>query len=267
MTLAGRTVALAEGRQLEDLARMLEKEGAQALRCPMLDIIDAPDDAPLLHWIDQLQADRFAWVILLTGEGLRRLLGCAGRHDRRETFLAALARTRILTRGPKPGQALKEVDLVPSLIAQAPTTDGVIASLRAVNLQHLTVGVQLYSESNPPLELFLKSAGAIPVTVQPYVYAPASAAESVVQLFQQMSDGKVDVIVFTSSPQVERLFAVGAERNLTDLLQQGLSRTTVAVVGPLVRDALQQRGVTVQICPEQGFVMKNLVQLLKRAFA
>ena len=36
--LAGRTVALAEGRQLEELAQLLEKEGATTLRCPMVSI-------------------------------------------------------------------------------------------------------------------------------------------------------------------------------------------------------------------------------------
>src|ERR1700733_5272826 len=94
LPLAGRTVALAEGRQLEELAQMLEKEGATCLRCPMLSILDAPDDAPVLRWLDELQGDRFGWVILLTGEGMRRLLTCAGRHNRRDAYLAALARTR-----------------------------------------------------------------------------------------------------------------------------------------------------------------------------
>ncbi|MBI1833044.1 MAG: uroporphyrinogen-III synthase, partial [Planctomycetes bacterium] len=57
MTLANRTIALAEGRQLEDLAAMLEKEGAKPLRCPMLSILDAPNEAPVLAWLDRLQAD------------------------------------------------------------------------------------------------------------------------------------------------------------------------------------------------------------------
>src|SRR5205823_5977343 len=48
MSLANRTVALAEGRQLEELVQMLEKEGATALRCPMLSILDAPDETPVL---------------------------------------------------------------------------------------------------------------------------------------------------------------------------------------------------------------------------
>lgn len=265
LPLANRTIALAEGRQLEELAQMLEKDGATTLRCPMLSILDAPDDAPLLAWLERLQGSAFDWVILLTGEGLRRLLGCADRHGRRDAVIAALAKTRTLIRGPKPGRALREIGLTATMTAQAPTTDGVIASLRTLDLTGLTVGVQLYNESNPPLEQALRDAGATPITVQPYVYAAAADAERVTQLIEQMAAGKVDAIVFTSSPQIDRLFDVAQERQATDVLRQGLAKTRVAAVGPIVQETLHQRGVSVQVCPEQGFVMKNLVQLLKRA--
>jgi hypothetical protein len=50
-------------------------------------------------------------------------------------------------------------------------------------------------------------------------------------------------------------------------LQRGLAKTLVAVVGPLVQLSLEKHGVEVQVCPEQGFVMKNLVQQLKRVMA
>ena len=264
MTLVNRTVALAEGRQLEELVQMLEKEGATALRCPMLSILDAPDDAPILKWLDSLQAGAFDWVILLTGEGLRRLLACADRHGRRDAVITALTNTRTLIRGPKPGRALKEIGLTATMSANVPTTDGVIASLRTLNLRGLTVGVQLYNESNPPLEHFLREASAKPVSVQPYIYAPASDSERIGHLFEQMADGKVDAIIFTSSPQVDRVFEVAQERHASALLMQGLAKTLVAAVGPVVQEDLQKRGVTVQLCPEQGFVMKNLVQQLKR---
>ena len=266
LPLTNRTIALAEGRQLEELAAMLEKEGAVALRYPLLSILDAPDDTPTLAWLDRLQAGAFDWVILLTGEGVRRLLGCAERHARGEAFRTALAKTRTITRGPKPVKALKELGITPTLIAQTPTTEGVIASLGSIELKGATVGVQLYSDSNPPLTQFLEGAGATPVTVQPYVYAPASDAERVIHLIDQMAAGKVDAVVFTSSPQIDRLFAVAEERQQIPLLERALAKTLVAAVGPLVQDNLQKHGVAVQICPEQGFVMKNLVQHLKRAF-
>src|SRR2546429_9799806 len=96
LPLQGRTVALAEGRQLEELAQMLEKEGATALRCPMVSILDAPDEAAVQAWLGQLIAGRLDYVILLTGEGLRRLLGFADRVGHREARMAALPQTRLV---------------------------------------------------------------------------------------------------------------------------------------------------------------------------
>jgi uroporphyrinogen-III synthase len=84
-------------------------------------------------------------------------------------------------------------------------------------------------------------------------------------LIEQMALGSVDAIVFTSSPQVDRLFEVAEERDLEDTLRSGLTRTKVASVGPVLNEALRARGVRVDICPEQGFVMKNLVAQIKRA--
>jgi uroporphyrinogen-III synthase len=262
--LADKTIALAEGRQLEELAALLEREGALCRRCPMFSILDPLDDAPVLDWLDALCAGRFDWVVLLTGEGLRRILACAERHQRREQVVAAMAATKTLTRGPKPVRALKEVGLTPTRVAASPTTDGVIASLRELPLQGLTVGVQLYKESNPPLTDFLAEAGAVARTVLPYRYAPAADAEQVAQLIDDMQRGAVAAIVFTSAPQVDRLFEVALERGLEPALFAGLVRTRVAAVGPVVAHALEQRQVRVDVCPEQGWQMKNLVQHLCR---
>ncbi len=102
MSLSTRTIALAEGRQLEELAQMLEKEGATVLRCPMVSILDPVDDGPTVAWLKGLIAKRFNLVVLLTGEGLRRLLTCAERHGLRDETIAAFGQTRLVTRGPKP---------------------------------------------------------------------------------------------------------------------------------------------------------------------
>src|SRR5687768_10094022 len=102
MTLANRTIALAEGRQLEELEQMHEQQGAPALPCPLISIIDAPDPAPVLEWLRELIARRFDCVVLFTGEGVRRLLGFAEREGLRYAVITALGKTRTITRGPKP---------------------------------------------------------------------------------------------------------------------------------------------------------------------
>lgn len=265
LPLAGKTIALAEGRQLEELAGLLEKEGAAVLRCPMLSILDVPDAKPVNAWLRDLAADKFEYVVLLTGEGLRRLLGFAERMNRKDDVIAALGRTKIVTRGPKPGQALKEIGLKPTLVAAAPTTDGVITTLKRQDLKKATIGVQLYSESNAPLTDFLTEAGAKVKVVQPYIYAPAADADRVADLISRAAGGAVDVIVFTSSPQVERLFEVAAERQLDPQWRRALDRVKVASVGPVASETLRQKGIKVDIQPEQGFQMKNLVVHIRRA--
>jgi uroporphyrinogen-III synthase len=263
--LEGQTVVLAEGRQLEELAQMLEEEGATPLRCPMVSILDAPDAAPVLAWLDDLIAGRFDLLVLMTGEALRRLLGFAERAGRRAAFVQALARIPVVTRGPKPVRALKEIGLAPALVAEAPTTPGVIATLGKQPLHGKTVGVTLYGEPNPALERFLTDSGAAVRTVMPYVFAPATDAERVAEVLRRMADGGVQFILFTSSPQVDRLFEVAEQRGLQELLRQALERTKVAAVGPVAAQTLGDRGVRVDICPAHGYVMKNLVQYVKRS--
>jgi uroporphyrinogen-III synthase len=38
----------------------------------------------------------------------------------------------------------------------------------------------------------------------------------------------------------------------------------VAAIGPVAAEGLRARGVRVDVCPEQGFVMKNLVRQMTR---
>jgi uroporphyrinogen-III synthase len=267
LPLQGRTIALAETRQLEELAQLLEKEGAVALRCPIVSILDAPDSVPVLTWVRQLCADPLAYVVLMTGEALRRLLSFAERDGLRDAFISSLARTKLITRGPKPGQVLREIGLTPSRVAESPTTDGVIATLRNEPLGGQTVGVTLYGELNPRLEQFLASVGATVRTVMPYVYAPAADEERVADLIARLARGEIDALVLTSSPQVDRLFKVAERRGLTEALRHGLANTRVAAIGPVLAENLKQRGTTVHICPEQGFVLKNLIQHIKRDLA
>jgi uroporphyrinogen-III synthase len=263
-SLQGRRIALAEGRQLEEMAQMLEKEGATALRYPMISILDTPDAGPVIRWLRDLIAGKFDCVVLMTGEALRRLLGFAEREGIRSDVVAAFSRTRSITRGPKPVRALKEIGLNPTLVAESPTTDGVIATFKNLPIKGQTIGVTLYGESNPTLVRFLEEGGATVRTVLPYLYAAASDSDCVAELITQLAEGAIDVIIFTSSPQVDRLYEVARNKGLETELHQGLTKTCVAAIGPVVADNLREKGANIDICPDQGFVMKNLVQQIKK---
>jgi uroporphyrinogen-III synthase len=262
--LAGRTVAVPETRELEVFATMLERRGARVLRCPLVAIRDAPDPAPVLAFARALTQRAFDDLILTTGEGLRRILGCIDRHEAplRGPFLEALAAVRRITRGPKPARALRGLGMKPDIAAQIPTTEGIIASLAQLDLQGRRVAVQLYGrEPNVRLSDFLRAAGATVDTVAPYVYADATDDAAVHALLAQLHAGEVHAIAFTSTPQVERLFAVASPA----VVSAALARTLVAAVGPVVAGALARHGVSAQLMPEGSFFMKPLTTALEEA--
>lgn len=260
LPLTGRTIALPETRELDLFAQMLEGRGATTWRCPLISILDAPDPVPVLAWLRRLVAGEMDDVILLTGEGLRRLLGFAERAGMRDEVIRALGGVRKTTRGPKPARALRDIELRSDLAAETPTTEGVIAALRPLALAGRRVGVQLYgADPNRALVDFLEDAGATVLTVAPYVYASAADDARVVELIRRLAAGEIDVIAFTSSPQVGRLWDVAARAGLEETLQQGLGRTHIAAVGPLVADALRAKGAAVAMMPSESFFMKPLV--------
>ena len=264
-TLAGRTIAVPETRELDVFASMLERRGATVLRCPLVAILDAPDPVPVLDWIRWFATGACDDLILLTGEGLRRLLACIDKNEPalRTDFVAQLARVRKITRGPKPARALRELGLKPDIAAEAPTTAGVIASLATQSLAERNVGVQLYgTEPNAPLADFLRGAGARVRTVAPYIYATKSDDAAVSALLDRMLHGEVDAIAFTSGAQVERLFAVAPAAQV----QAALAHTRVAAVGPIVADALARYSVRVASMPHDSFFMKPLTSALEAAF-
>lgn len=268
--LRGRTIALPESRELDRLAEMLAEEGATALRCPLVAIRDAPDQAPVEAWLRALCAGEFDDLVFLTGEGLRRLLAVADRMGTRGEAIEALRRARKVTRGPKPARALHEIGLASELAAAVPTSAGVIEALSGLPLEGRRVGVQLYGEEpNRPLVQYLESRGAQVHPVAPYIYASASDEAAVAALVEAIAEGRVDAIAFTSASQVDRLWQVagggtagvaGEERLLA-----ALARIRVAAIGPIAVESLEARQVRVDVVPEKGFVMRRLVDALAEA--
>jgi uroporphyrinogen-III synthase len=265
-TLAGKTIAVPETRELDLFAALLERRGARVLRCPLVVIRDAADPKPVLAFIRRFATGACDDLILLTGEGLRRLLSCLEQHEPalKPAFLLQLAKVRKITRGPKPAKALRELGLKSDIAAEIPTTAGIIAALQplAFSLEGRSFGVQLYgSEPNLPLIEFLHGCGAAVITVAPYRYADSTDDAAVLALLARIEQGGIDAIAFTSTAQVRRLIAVGGDARIT----QALQRTHVAAVGPVVAASLQDHGIRVQSMPEENFFLKPMTSAIEAA--
>jgi uroporphyrinogen-III synthase len=177
-------------------------------------------------------------------------------------FRAALAGVRRITRGPKPQARLRSIGLGSDLAAAEPTTAGVIASLAAQPMRGRRVGVQLYPDNpNHALLDFLRDAGAEPDPVLPYAYASREDDARVLAMLEEMAAGRVDLAVFTSTPQVRRLSALAPP----DRLREAFAQTRLAAVGPLVAEALEAAGGRVAVMPAESFHMKPMVNAILAA--
>ena len=90
--LNGYRILILETREEAQFSRLLTEQGADVLQCPMFAIHDAPDPAPIEAWIRRFIATPCNDLVLMTGEGLRRLMKVVRRLGVEKEFVAALER-------------------------------------------------------------------------------------------------------------------------------------------------------------------------------
>jgi uroporphyrinogen-III synthase len=267
--LKGKVIALPESRQLDILSALFQRRGALVDRIPLVSIIDAPDQPKIRRWLKQFISAPPDYFVLLTGEGLRRLLATARRMSLETVFISALSNSILICRGPKPGRVLREIQLQAHYLGTSPTSAGIVETLRGLDLAHKSISVQLYGEDpNDLLMDFLGTVGAKIINpVAPYKYAQDSNGDLVFSLINRLHLGKIDLIAFTSKAQVKRLFAVATQRNCVEQLTSSLKATKVAAIGPIVKECLEQFACTVEIMPSASYFMKPMVRASEVLFA
>ena len=267
--LNGYRILILETREEAQFSRLLTEQGADVLQCPMFTIHDAPDPAPIEAWIKRFIARPCDDMVLMTGEGLRRLMKVVRRIGVEPAFVAALGGARKFTRGPKPGKALREIGLEPQVTTEKPTSKGIAEILSRLDLRGRRVGLQLYPDKDHGTLIgAIKAQGAEIDTVLPYVYDAQAADGNIITAIDAMAAGRIDAIALTNLGQVRRLVEVARARGCEAQLREGLARTPIASVGPAVSDELKALGLRTDIYPaDDAFFMRPLISAMAAALA
>jgi uroporphyrinogen-III synthase len=233
----------------------------------MFTIHDAPDSKPIEAWIRRFIEKPCDDLVLMTGEGLRRLMKVARRIEVEQDFIAAVGTARKFARGPKPGRALREIGLEPQATTAKPTSEGIAEMLSRVDLRGHRIGLQLYPDKDHSALIgAITAQGAEVDTVLPYVYDAQATDANIVTAIEEMAQGRIDAIALTSSGQVRRLIEVAQAHGCEARLRDGLARTPIASVGPVVSDELKSHGLRTDIYPaNDAFFMKPLISAMAAA--
>ena len=267
--LNGYRILILETREEAQFSRLLAEQGADVLQCPMFEIHDAPDCASIEAWIRRCIAKPFDDLVLMTGEGLRRLIKVARNIRVDQDFIKALGKARKFARGPKPGRALREIGLEAEVTTEKPTSEGIAEMLSRVDLGGHRVGLQLYPDKDHgALIAAIMAQGAEVDTVLPYVYDAKTADANIITAIDEMAAGRIDAIALTNLGQVRRLVETARAKGCEARLREGLDKTLIASVGPAVSEELKSQGLRTDIYPaNEAFFMKPLISAMATALS
>ena len=250
----GLTVLALESRRASETAKLIAGRGGRPIVAPALREVPLASNAKALEFVTALIEGRFDMVILLTGVGTRALVGIAERTEQREPFLAALRRVAVVARGPKPLAVLREISVPASVAAPEPNTwRELLAALDDAAdrfpVRDRRVAVQEYGVSNPEFLAALAERGAEVTAVPVYQWALPENLEPLRAAIAAIGRGEIDVVLFTTSVQVDHMFEVAAQMDAEAALRRGLARAVIASIGPTTSEALRRHDLAADLEP------------------
>jgi uroporphyrinogen-III synthase len=265
---AGLRVLSLESRRAKEIAQLISNNGGQAIIAPSTrEVPEGPNEDELKFAAD-LQQDKYGAVIFLTGVGTRHLAQAIESVCPREQFVAALSRTKVVARGPKPVAVLREFGVALTLAVPEPNTwrelvQALDQNAEKVPLRDQLVAVQEYGIPIPDLYKDLADRGARVFPVHVYKWEPPEDTQPLREAIFALSHSQIDVVIFTSSIQVHHLFRFAEEMGLRDALMQGLHRAVIASIGPTTSSTLTEFGVPADMepsHPKMGFLVKEAAE-------
>lgn len=252
-SLHGITVAHFEARRTADLDSLIARHGGIPWPAPALSEVPIiPRDAERAT-LRALIAEAFDIVVLLTGVGTRRLFDEVARLGGLDDAVAALRRSTLVARGPKPVPVLRTHGLKATCIAPEPhTTIELLATLDTLAVADRRVLVLTAGESSEEPSATLRARGADVAELQLYEWAlsPADAAR-IDETIDTIIAGAIDAVLFTTQIQVRHVFEVAARRaSIPALLSALREHVLIGAVGPTVEHALAQFGLQADVVPE-----------------
>ncbi len=268
---AGLRVLSLESRRASEMGQLISNNGGKPIIAPSTREVPEGPNEDELRFASELQQDKFGAVIFLTGVGTRHLAQAIESVCPREKFVAALGRTKVVARGPKPVAVLREFGVPVTVAVPEPNTwrelvQALDDNRDKVPLRGQQIAIQEYGIPSTELYAGLEERGAKVFPVHVYKWEPPEDTAPLRDAISALSRGEIDVAMFTSSVQIHHLFRFAEEMQLRDPLVRGLNRTVIVSIGPTTSGTLRDFGINVDMepsHPKMGFMVKEAAEQSK----
>jgi uroporphyrinogen-III synthase len=256
-----------ESRRAQEIAQLIRNNGGEPIVAPSTREVQTPNEEERKLIAGTLNHE-FDAIIFMTGVGARSLVQTAESMGSREDFVAALRRTRIVVRGPKPAAAMREFGIPITLPVPEPNTWREI--LRAIDdnpeklpLKNQRIAIQEHGE--PSLELYaaLRERSAEVFAARVYRSELPEDTAPLKDAIHALVKNRVDVVLFTSSVQFIHALQIAKELGLAEQFTKALNRVVVASIGPIASQTLREHGIQIDLepsHPKMGFLVKEAAE-------
>ncbi|MEP7309007.1 MAG: uroporphyrinogen-III synthase [Acidobacteriota bacterium] len=264
----GLRVLALESRRATEVASLIATYGGAPVVAPALREVPLESNTEALAFAAALLRDELDIVIFLTGVGTRVLVSAIEHACTRDQFVTALARTKVVARGPKPLAVLRELHVPVWIAVPEPNTwREVLAAMDAraaeQSLAGARIAVQEYGVSNAELLDGLAARGARVSRVPVYRWALPDDITPLKNAVAAIAAGDVDAVMFTTGVQVVHLWQVVRDLKVEPEVRRGLARAVVASIGPTTSEELRRHGLSVDLeasHPKFGLLIRELAE-------
>jgi uroporphyrinogen III methyltransferase/synthase len=254
--LTGKTILITRAReQSSEFAARLRERGADVVEFPTIEI------APPLHWknLDRAveQLDAYDWIIFTSVNGVIFFLQRLNETGKRPEFPASL---KVCAIGPATGKKLKKNGIRVDYTPKEYVAEAILEGFEKMDVRGKRILLARVKKARDILPRGLKAMGAKVDVVETYrTLKPRGGSKRLKEILTQ---GKVDVITFTSSSTVNHFIELLGKGDV----KKKLKGVTIASIGPVTSQTAREQRLSVHIQPEE-YTIPALTEAIARYFA
>jgi len=264
LSLKGKVIAITRPKkQARELAELVSKLGGKPYVVPTVEIKPLLDRQPITEFVNNVLNKRVDHVIFMSVNGVTSLIDSLEKMEQKDSFLKELNGAMIVAIGPKTERKLEEHGIEANLVSPKHSSEGIVESLKKMDMEGKTVAVLRSSIANNYLRRELEKMGANVLEFPAYESAPPSDDSKVLVFLNDLFKGKIDAITFTSSSTAQNLFKIAGEHVLAEKFKNSLEKTVVAAIGSTTQGSLEELGIKVDVVPKE-YTIEAMMEALVR---
>ncbi len=254
--LSGKRILVTRARkQASALSFRLSALGAEVIELPAIEITQSHKHKKALETA-VASIPKYDWLILTSVNGANFFFDRLQALGARPETLNGL---KIAAIGPETAKAISGHGYEVAVTASTYTAEGLLDSLKAMNLLGARVMLARAEGSRPTLPDGLAQLGA---AVDEFcTYAAAGPRQIPERAIQRLRSGEVDIATFASSSTV---------KNLVEILEgdvKPLKNTCIACIGPVTASTARELGLDVTIVAREHTIPGLIDAILKQVGA